>query len=91
MLDRDGPEDLEYVVTADTSRAGGGTLPTTEIPTYCLSLTHKSYSAAALEEIMRKANPPVMGRIKEDKLLLDMRTVADAEVSVLADILLAIT
>ena len=90
MLDRYGPEDLEYVITADTSRAGGGTLPTAEIPTYCLSLSHKSYSAAALEEIMRKANPPVMGRIKEDKLLLDMRTVADAEISVLADILLAI-
>ena len=90
MLDRDGSEQFEYLVAADSSRAGGGTLPTAEIPTYCLSLSHKSLSAAALEETLRKANPPVIARIKEDKLLLDMRTVADAEVSLIADILLAI-
>ena len=90
ILDRSDPADLGYLVTADISRAGGGSLPTAEIPTYCLSLSHNRLSAATLEEMLRKANPPVLGRLKEDRLLLDMRTVADAEVSVLADILLAI-
>jgi L-seryl-tRNA(Ser) seleniumtransferase len=90
ILDRSDPADLGYLVTADVSRAGGGSLPTAEIPTYCLSLSHSRLSTATLEEMLRKANPPVLGRLKEDKLLLDMRTVADAEISVLADILLAI-
>jgi L-seryl-tRNA(Ser) seleniumtransferase len=87
ILDRNGPEGLEYSVVADMSRAGGGTLPTAEIPTYCLSLSHARLSAAALDEMLRKANPPVIGRIKEDRLLLDMRTVDDAELSLIADVL----
>ncbi|MBK5092635.1 MAG: L-seryl-tRNA(Sec) selenium transferase [Actinobacteria bacterium] len=89
MLDRARPADLEYVVTEDTSRAGGGTLPTAEIQTFCLSLSHKRLSGAALEEMLRKADPGVLGRLKEDRLLLDLRTVADTEVPLLADIIRA--
>jgi len=88
IIDRARPADLEYLVTEDISRAGGGSLPTTEIPTYCLSLSHKRLSAAALEEMLRKSEVSVLGRLKEDRLLLDMRTVTDTEVSLLADIIL---
>jgi L-seryl-tRNA(Ser) seleniumtransferase len=88
LLDRAGSVNLEYVVTEDISRAGGGSLPTAEIPTYCLSLSHKRLSAAALEEMLRKSEVSVLGRLKEDRLLLDMRTVTDTEVSLLADIIL---
>jgi len=89
ILDRQGPVGLSCTVTADTSRAGGGSLPTAEIPTFCLSVSHNSLSATALEEALRKADPCVLGRIKEDKLILDMRTVSDAEVPLLAAILSA--
>jgi L-seryl-tRNA(Ser) seleniumtransferase len=90
ILDRAAPAGLEYFVIQDISRAGGGSLPTAEIPTYCLSVSHGQLSSAALEERLRKADPPVLGRLKDDRLFLDMRTVADVEVSVLGDILLTI-
>lgn len=91
ILDRSNAADLEYKVVGDVSRAGGGSLPTAEIPTYCLSLAHPRHSAQALEERLRRSDPPVIGRLKDDRLILDMRTVSNDEVPVLGSVLSRIT
>ncbi len=73
-------KDFEFSVVKDRAKPGGGTLPSLELPTYCLALRHKQMSAQELSRKLRNADPPVVGRIKEDTLLLDMRTVCDKEV-----------
>jgi L-seryl-tRNA(Ser) seleniumtransferase len=67
---------LRVVLIEGESAIGGGSGPNTHPPTVLISLTHERISAADLERHMRKLSPPVIGRIAEDRLLLDLRTVA---------------
>ena len=61
------------------SRVGGGSLPLEELPTVLLGLQPQGMSANDLEGKLRLQDPPVVGRIAEDKLCLDLRTVASSE------------
>jgi len=71
-------------LVADRSQVGGGALPLAELPTAALALGSPSHPAAALDARLRAGRPPVIGRIADDRLLLDCRTVADDEVGLLA-------
>ena len=61
------------------SAVGGGAAPAVELQTVLISLTHASLRASELEAALRSAIPPVIGRVAHDKLLLDLRTVSEAE------------
>jgi L-seryl-tRNA(Ser) seleniumtransferase len=61
------------------SRVGGGALPLEELPTILLALEPEGMSAGNLELALRRQNPPVIGRIVDDRLCLDLRTVASGE------------
>ena len=91
LLDKASVGNMECSVVPEVSRAGGGSLPTGEIPTFCLVVAHAKLSSAALEEMLRRGEPAVLPRVKDDRLLLDLRTVSDDEVPVLATVLTAIT
>ncbi len=71
---------IRTYVIKDLSSAGGGSLPELELETYCLVLEHHSLPSQKFAELLRESEPPVVGRIKEGKLLLDMRTVRDYEI-----------
>ncbi len=73
----------EISVIREKAKPGGGSLPKLELPTYCVALRHPSIPAHELHERLRKGSPPVIGRVKKDNLLLDMRTVRDEEISLL--------
>jgi L-seryl-tRNA(Ser) seleniumtransferase len=60
-----------------TSQIGSGALPTEELPTVVIAVEHKSLSATRIAEKFRAANPPIIGRIKDDRFLLDLRTIFD--------------
>ena len=64
---------------SSVSRVGGGSLPLEELPTMLLALEPEEMSAHDLEGRLRLQNPPVIARIVEDKLCLDLRTVASSE------------
>lgn len=66
-------------VKAETSPVGGGAMPLQTLPTRVLALRPLRLSAAALEERLRKGRPPVLARVKEGEILLDLRTVSAAE------------
>lgn len=69
-------------VIADTSRAGGGSLPEKDFPTYAVAIKplELEISVNELEERLRKGNPPIIARIREDILILDARTIQDKEI-----------
>lgn len=55
---------------------GGGSLPEESLPTRLLALGGDgSLDAEALARRLRTGDPPVIGRIERDTLLLDPRTV----------------
>jgi len=55
------------------SKVGGGSLPEQTLPTVLLALPTGDASAMAAR--LREGTPPVIGRIADDRVLLDMRTV----------------
>jgi L-seryl-tRNA(Ser) seleniumtransferase len=60
--------------------SGGGTLPLHEIPSYAVRLESRSGDdAEAMTEKLRSADPPVVGRVGEGKLWLDVRTLLDGD------------
>jgi L-seryl-tRNA(Ser) seleniumtransferase len=72
------------------STVGGGSLPGETLPTRLLALpaAHPDQLAAAL----RKADPPVIGRIEDDRLVLDPRTVLpEEERALLQNVVTALT
>jgi L-seryl-tRNA(Ser) seleniumtransferase len=78
-------------VMADSSRAGGGSLPEVDLPTYVVSIKSDEISVNELEERLRKANPPIITRIKEDSLILDARTVRDRDLESLVKGIMSIS
>jgi L-seryl-tRNA(Ser) seleniumtransferase len=69
---RSSAPDLEIDVAPSVARSGGGTLPTYEIPSFAVRL--RGTDAEALATDLRSADPPVIGRVREGRLWLDVRT-----------------
>ena len=68
---------LKAEVIPGQSTVGGGSLPGETLPTHLLALTVPRPDEVAAR--LRRANPPVVGRIQQDKLLFDPRTVPREE------------
>ncbi len=56
-------------------RAGGGSMPLRSAPGWAVALRHDGASSAALEKALRAGDPPVICRILDGRVLLDLRTV----------------
>ncbi len=74
-------------IEEDFSQAGGGSLPEVNLKTYCVSIKPLHMSCNQLEERLRQADPPVIARLKEDRLLLDARTIMDEDIGSLVQVL----
>jgi len=65
------------------SRVGGGAMPEQNLPSRGVVLQPTVMSVSHLESTLRILDLPIIGRIDEGRLLLDMRTVADDELVLL--------
>lgn len=72
------------------SFAGGGAAPTQPIPTILLALTHDKLNATQFAAKLRTSNPPVITRIENDRVLIDLRTVFPDEDEILKAVINAI-
>jgi len=70
---------LHSEIIAGESLVGGGSAPTSTLPTFLLALTAESLSADQLAERLRGSNPPVVARVEEGRVLIDLRTVLVSE------------
>jgi L-seryl-tRNA(Ser) seleniumtransferase len=82
----ENPE-LKFEVAEGNSVIGGGSAPTVQPATTLLALEHEKMPISRLEETLRLSKPPVITRILEDKVLIDLRTVSDAEENELLEVL----
>ena len=68
-------------VMASESSVGGGAFPDAVLPSFAVALAG---DAVILEERLRKATPPVIGRVRDGRLLLDVRSVLPRDDEALA-------
>ena len=71
--------DLEIRIEGAESLVGGGSTPGQAISTAVLSLDSARFSTNQLEERLRAHQPPILARIDNDRLLIDLRTVLEGE------------
>jgi len=69
------------------SAIGGGSAPGVELPTWLVAIAKDGLSVDRLEECCRRCTPPLIARIEQDRLLLDLRTVAPDEDRAIAELL----
>ncbi|MDY6845958.1 MAG: L-seryl-tRNA(Sec) selenium transferase [Chloroflexota bacterium] len=69
------------------STVGGGSLPTEEMSTFLLAIAPKKPDA--FMQVLRESSPPIIARIKDDKVLFDPRTVLPEQEAPLLRCLLA--
>lgn len=75
---------LEAHIQQTIGYAGGGAMPMHTLPSRAVALRSLRFSAENLARRLRTGSTHVLGRIEQDLVLLDLRTVADAEVPALA-------
>lgn len=69
--------EVEVDVVDGASLAGGGSTPTQSLPTKIVRIASARYSAAQLEQRLRRApaGSSVIARVEQNRLILDLRTV----------------
>jgi L-seryl-tRNA(Ser) seleniumtransferase len=69
------PSRLSLEVTDGESVIGGGAAPSAVLPTRLLAIACEGLSADELSSSLRAANPPIIARVEDGRVLLDLRTV----------------
>jgi L-seryl-tRNA(Ser) seleniumtransferase len=81
---------LNFEIVEGHSAIGGGSAPTTHPPTALIALTHATLSASALDDRLRRHAPPVVARILDGRVVLDLRTVSEDEEAEMLDALASV-
>jgi L-seryl-tRNA(Ser) seleniumtransferase len=68
----------ECTIIETKTLIGGGTTPNKKIPTIALTIEFKNYKPSKIEKLFREKK--VIGRIEDDKFLLDFRTIQESEI-----------
>jgi len=90
MLDEiKDPEDGSVAYSArvvdDDGVVGGGSAPDSRLKNIVLAVDHGKLSPDRIEEALRKGEPPVIARIKNDSVIIDVRTVNKSEYDIIAE------
>jgi L-seryl-tRNA(Ser) seleniumtransferase len=67
------------------SMAGGGGIPEVKLPSAALCLSHERISASEIHHRLRSKRPAIVGMIRKDNVLLDLRTVMKSQLNSLRE------
>ncbi|TCO79870.1 L-seryl-tRNA(Sec) selenium transferase [Marinisporobacter balticus] len=65
------------------SQVGGGSMPLEKIPTMLISIKPENLSINKFEQMLRDYNPPIIARISEERILMDVRTIKENEFEII--------
>lgn len=68
-------DDIHAELIDGESLIGGGSAPSATLPTTIIALSSRTMSAETLSARLRFASPPVVARVEDGRVLLDLRTV----------------
>ncbi len=80
LFRREGISGFSFKVVPTVCRTGGGALPIADIPSFAVEVTSERFSAKEIHERLRAASVPVVGRIEDERFLLELRTVFPEEI-----------
>jgi L-seryl-tRNA(Ser) seleniumtransferase len=83
-------ETITITMIPGESAVGGGSGPNVHPPTTLIALKHEQLTAAEIEQKLRFSTPPVIARIADDLVLLDLRTVNPNEEAELFEAVVAL-
>lgn len=75
----------------DVAYLGGGSVPTQQLKTWCVSVRPENGNPERLAAALRAGTPAVVGRVQQDQLLLDLRSVPPREDQSLVEAVAAVT
>lgn len=75
---------LHVEVRQGFSQVGGGSLPAQDLPTFVVAVRSDDLSTNQIEELLRRNDPPIIGRIESDHFIMDMRTVLSDQIETVA-------
>ncbi len=75
-------------IIAVQSRVGGGAMPEQGLESRALALSPYQLRISEMESKLRKAALPVIGRVENERMLFDMRTVSDEDLDSMAESLI---
>jgi len=90
LSDKTAGNETTFEVIDGSSAVGGGAAPQFQPPTTLLAMRHKTLSASSIEQRLRKSKPPVIARIVDDRVMIDLRTVAESEETELLNAIVSI-
>ncbi len=70
---------LVVELRAGESAIGGGAAPTVGLPTTLIALAHTTAAAERLAATLRAGSPPVVARVADERVLIDLRTIDPAD------------
>ncbi|NBY03788.1 MAG: hypothetical protein EBQ87_17720 [Planctomycetes bacterium] len=68
--------------------AGGGTLPDQQMPTWVVDFSSPFIDTQSLSNKLRTSEPSLFTRIKDDKIVLDLRTLKNDEIDITVQVIL---
>jgi len=78
-----GSGQIEAELIDGDSLIGGGSAPSSVLPTRLIAITARKLSANELAARLRNSYPPIIARVEEGRVLFDLRTVFPAQDEVL--------
>jgi L-seryl-tRNA(Ser) seleniumtransferase len=79
-------DNLKAEAIPTASVAGGGSLPGEELGSWGIALAHAERSVDEMQSLLRASSTPVIGRIEDERLVLDLRSVFPQDVDKLIEI-----
>jgi L-seryl-tRNA(Ser) seleniumtransferase len=77
-------KNFSFELVDGNSRPGGGALPLSELPSRLLSLVPGKMTSHSMEVWLRSYDPPVIARVENERVLLDVRTIQGRELKIVA-------
>ncbi len=84
MIGKPDSENFNLDLADGISKVGGGALPLMDLPTRLMRLIPKKMSAHSIDKWLRAYNPPIIVRVEHDNVFLDVRTIQDKELRIVA-------
>ena len=74
---------LRIEIVETKNEVGGGSAPTALLNSYAVSIQSEHISTAKIERFMRLSAIPIIGRVYDDRFLLDVRTISEGEFDII--------
>ena len=81
LVESVGATHLQLELLAGESALGGGAGPTSTFPATIVAISHPQKSAQQIEHELRASDPPIIARIADGRVLVDLRTVFSDQIN----------